>query len=37
MIDVGQIDPSQPIDLNTIANSGRLKLEEAESTCYGVH
>ena len=37
MIDVGHIDPSEPIDLNTIANTRLLGLENTESTYYGVY
>ena len=37
MVDVGQIDPSMPIDLNTIANTRRSQLDKAHETCYGVY
>ena len=37
LIDLGRIDPSKPIDLNTIANTRRLKLDRAGPTCYGVY
>ena len=37
MIDLGRIDPSEPIDVNTIANSRCILLDQTEPTCYGIY
>lgn len=37
MIDLGRIDPSQPIDINTIVNARCLPTHDTEPTVYGVY
>ena len=37
MIDLGRIDPSEPIDVTTIVNSQCFPLRDTESTVYGLY
>ncbi|XP_076810187.1 large ribosomal subunit protein uL15m-like [Clavelina lepadiformis] len=37
LIDLGRIDPSDPIDVTTIANARFLNLDKTEFNCYGLY